>query len=76
MRPFGATCLCGLAAMLTAGMARAAEPMRLVSLEFPPYYTIVGRGTPPSGFSYDVLQELARRVGSSTEVERAAWRPG
>ncbi len=43
--------------------------MRLVSLEFPPYYTILEPGKPPSGFSYDILQELARRVGSSTEVE-------
>ncbi|HEX5394069.1 MAG TPA: transporter substrate-binding domain-containing protein [Rhodocyclaceae bacterium] len=47
----------------------AAEPMHLVSLEFPPYYTIVEEGKPLSGFSYEILQELARRVGTSTEVE-------
>ncbi|MEP7298044.1 MAG: transporter substrate-binding domain-containing protein [Burkholderiales bacterium] len=56
--------------MLLAAMSGAAEqPMRLVSLEFAPYYTIVETGKPPSGFSYDLLQELARRVGSSPEVE-------
>ena len=47
----------------------AAEPMRLVSLEFAPYYTIVEEGKPPTGFSYDLLQELARRVGASPQVE-------
>lgn len=58
-----------LIAMLAAGMAWGAEPMRLVSMDFPPYYTIIEEGKPLSGFSYDILQELARRVGSSTEVE-------
>lgn len=69
MRLFVVSCLCGLVAMLTAGMTWAAEPMHLVSLEFPPYYTIIEDGKPPSGFSFDILQELARRVGSSPEVE-------
>lgn len=69
MRSLVVSCLHGLAAMLTAGMAWAAEPMHLISLEFPPYYTIIEEGKPPSGFSYELLQELARRVGSSTEVE-------
>lgn len=63
------SCLYGVLMMVAAGMTWAAEPMRLVSLEFPPYYTIVEEGKPPTGFSYDILQELARRVGSSPEVE-------
>jgi polar amino acid transport system substrate-binding protein len=65
-------CLQWVLAMLAAGCAvaaAAAEPMRLVSLEFAPYYTIIEEGKPRSGFSYDLLQELARRVGSSPEVE-------
>lgn len=49
--------------------APAAEPMQLVSLEFAPYYTILEEGKPPYGFSYELLQELARRVGASPEVE-------
>lgn len=69
MRSAVGSCLYGVAMMIAAGMAWAAEPMRLVSLEFPPYYTIVEEGKPLSGFSYDILQELARRVGSSPEVE-------
>ena len=59
----------GVLAALLAQTAPAAEPMRLISLEFAPYYTILEEGKPPSGFSYELLQELARRVGSSTEVE-------
>lgn len=69
MRFLARPLLHGALSMLMAGMAWAAEPMHLVSLEFAPYYTIVEPGRPPSGFSYDILQELARRVGSSTEVE-------
>lgn len=70
MRAFGTRCVYGLAAVtVAAGMPLAAEPMRLVSLDFPPYYAIVERGRPPSGFSYEILQELARRVGSSPAVE-------
>lgn len=67
MRTFVGSCLCGLAMALSAGAARAAEPMHLISLEFPPYYTIIEKGKPLSGFS--LLQELARRVGTSPEVE-------
>lgn len=59
----------GTLSLLVAGTVGAAEPMHLVSLEFAPYYTIIETGKPPSGFSYDLLQELARRVGSSPEVE-------
>lgn len=69
MRYFLGLVLGSLVTTLSAGAALAAEPMRLVSLEFPPYYTIIEKGKPPSGFSYDILQELARRVGSSPEVE-------
>lgn len=69
MRVFVESSRYGLIALLATSMAWAAEPMRLISLEFPPYYTIVEEGKPLSGFSYDILQELARRVGSSTEVE-------
>jgi len=63
------SCMHGLVAMLITGMAWAAEPMHLISLEFPPYYTIIESGKPLTGFSYDILQELARRVGTSPEVE-------
>ena len=59
----------GTLSMLMAGMAWAAEPMHLVSLEFAPYYTIIETGKPHTGFSYELLQELARRVGSSPEIE-------
>lgn len=58
-----------LLSLFVAGAACAAEPMQLISLEFAPYYTIVEPGKPPSGFSYELLQELARRVGASPEVE-------
>lgn len=69
MRTFAESFWYGLVAILVAGVAWAAEPMRLVSMDFPPYYTIIEHDRPLSGFSYDILQELARRVGSSTEVE-------
>ncbi|HJV92752.1 MAG TPA: transporter substrate-binding domain-containing protein, partial [Azonexus sp.] len=69
MRVFVELSRYGLIALLATSMAWAAEPMQLVSLDFPPYYTIVEKGKPLSGFSYDILQELARRVGSSTAVE-------
>lgn len=69
MRFLARQVLRGTLAMLVAATAWAAEPMHLVSLEFAPYYTILEEGKPPYGFSYELLQELARRVGSSTEVE-------
>jgi polar amino acid transport system substrate-binding protein len=69
MRSLARSLLQAAFTMLTAGMAWAAEPMHLVSLEFAPYYTIIEPGKPLSGFSYDLLQELARRVGAPTDVE-------
>lgn len=54
---------------LVAGSAWAVEPMHLVSLEFAPYYTIIEPGKPPTGFSYELLQELARRVGVTPDIE-------
>jgi polar amino acid transport system substrate-binding protein len=69
MRFLAGSFLHGTVSLLMAATACAAEPMQLVSLEFAPYYTILEPGKPQSGFSFDLLQELARRVGSSPEVE-------
>jgi len=69
MRFLAGSLLHAALSMFMGGMAWAAEPMQLVSLEFAPYYTIIETGKPQSGFSYELLQELARRVGSSPEVE-------
>lgn len=45
-----------------------AEPMRLVIIDFPPFFSIVEEGKPLSGFSVELMREMERRTGGGGEV--------
>jgi len=60
---------CAITMWAGAGAAGAAEPMKLMTIEFAPIFGIKEEGKPLSGFSVEVIQELGRRVTGDTKIE-------